>query len=166
MRRNHWIYSFFVLFLGVWISGCAVRPIATSTIGAIDSKERLLIATQDSEFKDTVVSNVIKEFEKEKVFIEVIDLANLTRKSTKDYEAIVIMNEYKFFSINRHVKQFMKCVDENDKKKIVLLTTAGHPRLMIKGAEVDAISSASRIAKADSVSEMIIQRVSRILSSD
>ena len=101
MRRNHWIYSFFVLFLGVWISGCAVRPIATSTIGAIDSKERLLIATQDSEFKDTVVSNVIKEFEKEKVISE-----DELRRGEEDLQKIT----------DRHIELTDKAVEKKEKE--------------------------------------------------
>ena len=164
MKRKYWIYVLLVMLLGICISGCAPRPLVTNTIGAIDSKKRLLIATQDSEFKDAVVSKVVKGFKKKKVFIEVMDLANLSSKSSKAYKAIVIMNDYKFFQINRHVRHFLKSTPEYDKKKIVLLTTAGSPRLMVKGVEIDAVSSASEIAKADTVSEKIIQKVNAILS--
>ncbi len=164
MKRNHWIYVLLIMLIGICISGCAARPLVTSTIGATDSKNRLLIASQDSEFKDAVVSKVVEDFKKERVLIEIIDLANLSKKRSKEYEAIVILNDYKFFRINRHVREFLKSVNEYDRKKVVLLTTAGSPSLMVKGTDVDAISSASKNANADSVSEMIIRKVNTILA--
>jgi len=164
MKTYNWKYFLFVILLGIGISGCAPRQVMTSTIGAIDSKERLLIATQESEFKDAVLSKLVKGFEKENIFIEVIDLANLSSKSTDDYRAIVIINDYRFFQINQHTRQFLENVNEYDRKKVVLLTTAGSPHLMLEETEVDAISSASKNAKADSVSEMIIKKVNTILS--
>lgn len=165
MKRYHWICGLSVMILVVSISACAPRPlVSSSTIGFIDSKKRLLIATHNSEFKDAIVVKIVKELEKEKIYIEIIDLANLSNKSSKEYEAIVIMNDYKFFQINRNVKHFLKSIPEYDRKKVVLLTTAGSPSLMVKAAEVDAISSASKKADADSVSEMIIRKVDTILS--
>jgi len=136
----------------------------TSTIGAIDSKNKLLIATQKSEFKEAIVSKVVKGFEENNIFIEVIDLANLSNKLTEDYKAIIILNDYKFFQINRQAKKFLKNLNDYDRKKIVLLTTAGSPKLMIKSSEVDAISSASKISNTDTISDKIIQKVNNILS--
>ncbi len=163
MKIKYWIYAFVLLFIGLWISGCAKRPIPTNIIGPVDSKERLLIVTQDSTFKDTVVSNIISEFEKEKVFIEVIDLTRLPDKSTRDYGAIVIMNDYKFFRMNNDVTAFMQRVDDNEKRKIVLLTTAGSPTLVKDDLDVDAFTSASKMIQADAVSEMIIKKINRII---
>jgi hypothetical protein len=136
----------------------------TSTIGTVDSKNRLLIATQKSEFKEAIVSKVVKSFEGNNIFIEVIDLADLSNKLIEDYKAIVILNDYKFFQINRNTKKFLKNINDYERRKIVLLTTAGSPKLMIKSSEVDAISSASIIANTDTISDAIIQKVNIILS--
>jgi hypothetical protein len=155
---------FFIILMVIGLSGCAPQPIVTSTIGALDSKNRLLIATQKSEFKEAIVSKVVKAFEGNNIFIEVIDLATLPNTQTDNYKAIVILNEYKFFQINRNAKKFIKGIDDNDRKKIVLLTTAGSPRLMVKGSEVDAISSASKMADTSTISNLIIQKVDSILS--
>lgn len=163
MKDNHKI-NFFIILIVICISGCAPRPMVTGTIGAIDSKNRLLIATQKSEFKEAIVSKVVKSFEENNIFIEVIDLANLSNKLTEDYKAIIILNDYKFFQINRHAKKFFKNVNDYDRRKIVLLTTAGSPQLMIKSSGFDAISSASITANTDTISDAIIQKVNIILS--
>jgi hypothetical protein len=163
MENNHRI-NFFIILIVICISGCAPRPMVTSTIGAIDRKNKLLIATQKSEFKEAIVSKVVKGFEENNIFIEVIDLANLSDKLIEDYKAIVILNDYKFFQINRNTKKFLKNVNDYERRKIVLLTTAGSPKLMIKSSEVDAISSASKISNTDTISDKIIQKVNTILS--
>ena len=163
MKINYRV-RFFILLIVIGLSGCAPKPIVTSRIGTIDSKNKLLIATQKSEFKEAIVSKVVKGFEGNNVFIEIIDVANLPNTETDDYEAIVILNEYKFFQINRNVGNFLKSVDDSEKKKIILLTTGGSPRLIEEGSEVDAISSASKMANTGTISNSIIQKVNGILS--
>lgn len=161
------MYAFIILFIGLLlVSGCAKRPIPTRILGAIDSKKRLLIASQDSAFKDTVVSNIISEFEKERFFIEVIDLTSLADKSSRDYGAIVILNDYKFFRMNNYVTQFIQRVDDNDRRKIVLITTAGNPGLVKDDLNVDAVTSASKMIQTDDVSEIIIKKIYLIISEN
>ena len=167
MKRNYRNYAFVLLISGLLLSGCAVRPmVPTTTIGSIGSRERLLIATQTSEFKDGVVSNVTQEFEKAGLFIEITDLENLENRSCRDYQAIIIMNEYKAFRNDSRVTRFMEGVDAGDTKKIVLLTTAGAPGMIPEKWDVDAISAASEMAEVDSVSRLIIRKVHMILTSE
>jgi hypothetical protein len=163
MKNNNRII-FFIILIVICISGCAPPPMVTSTIGTVDSKNRLLIATQKSEFKEAIVSKVVKSFEGNNIFIEVTDLADLSNKLIEDYKAIIILNDYKFFQINRNTKKFLKNVNDYERRKIVLLTTAGSPKLMIKSSEVDAISSASITGNTDTISDEIIQKVNTLLS--
>jgi len=167
MKRDYRTYAFILWISGLLLSGCAVRPmVATTTIGSIDSRERLLIATQTSDFKDRVVSNIVHEFEKGGLFIEVIDLENLKNKSGRDYQAMVIMNEYKVFQSDGRVTRFMEGMNASDMKKIVLLTTAGTPGMIPEKWGVDAVSAASEMADVDNISGMIIRKVHMILASE
>ena len=156
--------KFSIILMLIGMAGCAPKPIVTSRIGTIDSKNKLLIATQKSEFKEAIVSKVVKAFEGNNIFIEVIDVINLPNTQTNDYEAIVILSEYKFFQINQNVEKFLKSIDDSEKKKIVLLTTGGSPHLIEEGSEIDAISSASKMANTGTISNSIIQKVNGILS--
>jgi len=164
LNINHKIYVLFLLFFAIYISGCATKPIATTTIGAIDGRDRVLIATQGSKFKDAVVSRVVEDLEKNDLYIEITNLSALTNRSTEEFKAIVIINSYKYFSFNKHVRNFLENTNDYDQEKIVLLATAGSPHRMNKGKEVDAISSASKIDDVDNVSMDIVQRVSSIIS--
>jgi hypothetical protein len=126
----------------------------------------VLIATQQTEFKEEVVFKVVEGFETDQCFIEIIDLRDLSGKSTENYKAIVIMNEYQFWMIDRHVREFLKNLHNHEKRKIILLSTTDHPSLMPKESDVDAISSASEIETADAISEAIIERVQTLLQSN
>jgi len=163
MNINHRI-KYLIILMVISVTGCAPQPMVTSTIGAIDSRNRILIASQKSEFKEDIVSKVVKGFEEGHIYIEIIDLRNLSNILTEDYQAIVILNDYKFFQINRHARKFLKNVNDYERKKIVLLTTAGSPDLMKKSSEIDAISSASVIEDTDTISDKIIKKVNVILS--
>lgn len=164
MKINYKIHVPFILLFSIYITGCATKPIPTTTIGAIDGRDRVLIATQESKFKDEVVTKVVEDLKNNDLYIEITDLSDLTNRPTEDYKVIVIINSYKFFRFNKHVKNFLENLNDNEQKKIVLLATAGSPHRMNKGMEVDAISSASKIDDADDVSMNIVQRVNSILS--
>ena len=164
MKINYKIYVMFLLLFSIYIAGCATKPIPTTTIGAIDGRDRVLIATQESKFKNEVVSRVVEDLKNNDLYIEITDISDLSNRTTEDYKAIVIINDYKLFRFNKHVRNFLDNINDYDKKKIVLLATAGSPNRMNKGAEVDAISSASEIDDADDISMIIVQRVNSILS--
>jgi len=163
MKDKIGIYLLFFLVLGTYVAGCAPRLVSTSTLGAIDSKKRLLIAMQKSEFKDAVVNNVVAGLEKERIFIEIIDVSNLLTQKADDYNAILVVNNYRYFRINRDVSDFFKRAEQPVKEKIVLLTTAGNPGRVDEGLGVDAISSASEMESVQDVSDSIVQKVNALL---
>ena len=165
MRRYRGIYLLCVLCATIWFSGCAPKVITPRTIGTIGMERRVLIATQESQFKESVVNKVIEELEGDEVYIEVVDLKALSQKPPERYEAVVILNEYQFFRLNHHVREYLKNADEEEKKRIILITTAGSPHRMREVTEVDAISSASKPERADTVSETILQKVHTLFSS-
>ena len=163
MKYKTGIYLLFLIFLGTHVAGCAPRLVPTSTLGAAESKKRFLIATQKSEFKDTVVNNVVAGLERDRIFIEIIDVSNLRTQETADYNAIFIVNNYRFFAINRDVSDFLEHVEQPVKEKILLLNTAGSPGRVDEGLGVDTISSASEMENARHVSDMIVQKVNALL---
>jgi len=157
------IYLLFLLVLGTYVAGCAPKLVSTSTLGATDSKKRLLIAMQKSDFKDAVVNNVVDGLERERVFIEIIDVSHLHTQKADAYNAILIVNNYRYFRINRDVRDFFKRAEQPVKEKIVLLTTAGNPGRVDEGLGVDAISSASEIESVQDVSDSIVQKLNALL---
>jgi len=123
----------------------------------------VLIATEESQFKKAVVSKVTEALEKHSCSVKVTDLEKLSDESIQNYQAIVIINTCRVSQLNKHVRKFLKKVNEDEKKKIILLTTAKREAWKPKEAEVDAITSASKMNKVDSIAETIIKKICILL---
>ena len=124
----------------------------------------VLIAAQKSEFKDAVISGVRQDLEKNKNVIKIVELKDVTKEHAEDYGAIILVNTCMAGQLEGKVKKFLKKLSEADKKKVVLFTTAGGEDWAPKGTGVDCVTSASKMAKADTVALAIIAKVKSILA--
>jgi len=141
--------------------GCAVRAIKTTETGDPRARNKVLIATQRSEFKEAVVSRIVEDLRKDLHYVKVIDLRALKDEPAREYDAIVVVNTCKAWRMSRGASSFVKSFEE--KEKVVLLTTAGGGDWMPKSVGVDAITSASKSQKVDPLADDIVGRVRRIL---
>jgi hypothetical protein len=107
----------FVYFLAV--SGCTLKTVETTEAGNQNAlRGKVLIATQKSEFKRTVVSE-IKEYLGNSVFyVKVVDVKWLPNESTDDFNAIVILNRCMAGRPDPRVESFVD--DIADKNKVIL----------------------------------------------
>lgn len=144
-------------------TGCASR-VATKNIATSDCKTRLLIATMDSEFKNAVVSEVTKTLDGDRVCIKIIDVEDLAATATRTFAAVVLITDYQFFRMDGDARRFVEKADPQQKKKLVLLTTAGTPSTVSKVPEVDAITAASKPADVAALAKRIADKVRARLS--
>ena len=146
------------------LSGCASKPVRTVEFGdMVSSRHRVLIATQESVFKEAVAAEVIDGLERELCHVRLIDVGRLDEESTEDYDAIVIATLCVARHTPRRVERFIDRVREKD--KVVLLVTAGSGKCGSRPSQVDAITSASTMNNAVMIAESIIERVEMLLSS-
>ena len=141
--------------------GCAAKAVNTTEWGDLKADQRVLIATQRSEFKEAVVSRIVEDLKKDLCYVKVIDLKRLEHEPAMDYDAIVVVNTCKAWRLTGGASKFVKAFPGKD--KVVLLTTAGGEDWKPKSVEVDAITSASKEQKTDPVAEAIVGRVRKIL---
>ena len=141
--------------------GCAGKAVNTTEWGDLKADQRVLIATQRTEFKEAVVSRVVEDLEKDLCYVKVIDLKRLENEPATNYDAIVVVNTCKAWRLTGGVSKFVKAFPYKD--KVVLLTTAGGEDWKPKSVEVDAITSASKEQKTDPVAEEISRKVRKIL---
>ena len=159
------VFSALVLVVAsLAVCGCAAKAVNTTEWGDLRADQRVLIATQRSEFKEAVVSRVVEDLEKDRFYVKVIDLERLEHEPAKDYDAIVVVNTCKAWRLTGGASKFVKAFP--DKDRVVLLTTAGGEDWKPKSVEVDAITSASKDQKADPVAEDIVARVRKILGAE
>ena len=161
MRKNRWLVGALLMFV---LAGCASQ-VEVIEQGDRNCGKRVLIATQQSAFKDAVVAGIVEELEKDSCYVKVVDLKKLTEESIAHYSALVIVTTCKIGRLNRHARKFFKCLPEKDEGKIILLTTVGQ-KYDSKMGQVDAITSASEMEKAGAVAETIVGKVRALFASE
>jgi hypothetical protein len=160
--KNRAFSSLILVIVALMFCGCAVRAVRTTEAGDPGAGKRVLIATQRSDFKEAVVSRIVEDLEKDLCYVRVIDLKRLKNELAGDFGAIVVVNTCKAWSLSRGASKFVKKFP--DKDRVVMLTTASGEDWRPKSVEVDAITSASKVQKADPVADEIVQKVRKILS--
>ena len=164
-RITYWIISLLVLgVVTIWFSSGLVRmkkiePYAVKDPGL---SERLLIASQGSEFKAAVVEELITGLEPLPVFIQVIDVGGLEKIEEADWSVIVIIHTVEYWKPPKQVQLFLDRME--NKHKVIVLSTS---REGYELEEIDGISSASNLTEAKDKADEIVARItSHIMTND
>jgi hypothetical protein len=156
---KHVLTGICILFLFI---GCTAKTIKTVDVGNPENcKNKLLIAVQESRFKNAIVEKMTSDLRPDCCFLRRIDVADLESESDKNYEAVVIINKMKWMKINDTVKDYLSSV--SDKAKFVVLTTTGKKGRIAEITGFDALSSASTSReKADQLAVAMSATVRRL----
>lgn len=133
----------------------------TYEINAPDMPAKVLIATQGSAYKDTVVKGVIAFLSSQPVYIKVTDVSALAGIDPEAWTAIMILHTWEMYEPPEEVKAFIDCC--YNAEKMIILTTSGDGNNKME--EVDAITSASEIRNAPQDIDMIEGRIQQILTN-
>ena len=147
-----------IIFMSLVVWGCASQPVATVESGppaAYDTK--VLVATQNSKFKQAVVSEIYDELDHNSIYLKIVDVKSLKNQSSAEFSAVVIINKCMAGRPDPRVESFID--REPQKNKIIVLTTGirGSWKPAVPG--VDAITSASVLDKSDQIARAIVNRV-------
>ncbi|WP_291871022.1 hypothetical protein [Maribacter sp.] len=152
----------FFLFL-LWYQNRYSMDVAVPyAINEANFENKLLIATQGSDFKDEVTSRIVSHFKSDSIYIQVIDVEELHGINPKDFDALVIIHTWENWKPPVSVKSFINRT-KIDKDKIVVLTTSGEGSY--KMDDVDAIVGESILDEAPVVTVKIIERLNSLLST-
>ena len=127
-----------------------------------ESKHRVLIATQGSEFKDVMAARIIEHLKKKNVYIKVIDVTALPQINDDKWNAILVLHTWENLKPQADSKVFLDRVQ--DLSKVIVLSTSGNGGHKIEG--VHAITSASVMTDIPSHILDIKNRLDSILDRD
>lgn len=122
-------------------------------IDAVEPTQRILIATQSSEFKNTLVRTLCDSLTLSSARVRGIDVGGLKKVNDDDWDKIIIISSF-IIRLNRNVERFLN--RSGSPEKILLLVTSGgadwkpQPGLM-----VDAITSSSKQSHIQDLANMI-----------
>jgi hypothetical protein len=120
---------------------------------------RVLIATQGSTYKDSVVSLLARSLAEEDVRVLVVDVHELASVDTAYWDAVVILHTWEGWKPQPDAAAFVRRYPAWD-LSVVLSTSGGGEELLVP---VDGISSASVLSEAQHDSRSLFERVSEIL---
>ena len=159
------LFSSFMLSLYIVHFGCALKTVDTSETGI--RKEyvpKVLIATQQTKFKRSVVNEIRDSLENNSCYIKVIDVRKLKNESTANYNAVVIINKCMAGRPDPRVESFI--IDVQEKNKIVLLTTGVMESWKPDSSEIDAMTSASTMSESSFIAQTIVGKVLDLVHSN
>lgn len=145
-------------------SGCTLKTVETTEVGNHQSLNgKVLIATQKSKFKGTVVSEIRNNLGDNVFYVKVVDVKWLPNESADDFNAIVILNRCMAGRPDPRVESFVD--DIPDKNKVILLTTGRLNSWKPDSVDIDAMSSASAMSETAPLARSIAEKVLDIIES-
>jgi hypothetical protein len=130
-------------------------------IHSVEHNKKLLIATQGSEFKDSLTRNVINHFKNDSLYIKVIDVSSLNEIAPEDYKAILLIHTWENWKPPIAVKKFIDNA-ENFRSRIVVITTSGEGSYKMEG--LDAITGESKPENITPFSNKAIEKLAQLLN--
>ena len=150
------------LSLVVW--GCASQPGAQFESGlAAMSGKKVLVATQETKFKQAVVSKIYDQLNQNSIYSRIVNVSRLKYLSADEYAAIVIINHCLAGRPDPRVESFID--NHSQTNKIIMVTTGIGESWKPDVPGVDAITSASVMDQTDQVAGTIVNRVLALVHS-
>lgn len=134
----------FLLF-GIWYVQVYGMGIAEDfEVNNRDAETKILIATQQSQYKDEFVDAITSRLKPTGTYLKVIDVISLNKINPEYYDAIVIIHTWEIGEPPTSVSTFLAT---NKVKNLYTIATSGNGSAKIEG--IDGMSSASLIIDLD-----------------
>jgi len=140
-----------MLFVGV---SCHVKA-DHFIINDPSMSSHILIAGEKSEFKDSLVHEILEKIETLPVYIEGIDISGLDSIRQENWQAIIIIHAIHVGKAPKVIINFIDRVEDPD--AVIVVSTSGGGSETIEG--VDGISSASRKSDVELIRSKVIERL-------
>ena len=124
-----------------------------------NTKKKILIATQGSEYKNDVVSGITDKFKNKSIYIKIIDVSLLGWVNPDELNAIIILHTWEIWKPEENSEKFLK--KYFDSSKMFALATSGSGDNMIDG--MDGITGASSLDLIDKDPKTIRPWLSEVL---
>lgn len=154
------VMAVFFLFLIWYQYRYSMGDIQPYDVNSPSMEKKLLIATQGSDFKDSITNAVVNHYKMDSIYIKIIDVSDLSQIDPEDFNAIFIAHTWENWKPPTEVKAFIERT-KNDSKKIVVLTTSGEGSYKME--DVDALTGESIIEDVPDFAQDILERLNPLL---
>jgi hypothetical protein len=152
-----------IVFVAWYWAHYSMEPAREFEVNRGDSpRAKVLIATQGSAFKDSIVAGVVVHLQPRPVYVKVIDVAELGAVEDADWDAIVVIHTWQMSEPPPDAQRFISRA--RNPHKVIVLSTSGGGALKMAG--IDAISSASEMIDVPQRVAEIDARVDSLLDGE
>jgi hypothetical protein len=143
-------------------AGCSAKKIKSYEAGNLSSKNKVLIAAEDSAFKTGVVSGIISSFKDKDVYFKIIDQKDTQNIKPDDYTFAIVFNT---FMAGKSEKEAVSLINKAVKKEnVLLIVTLGDTKNWKQDSvKVDSISSASVDSGKSAVITKVIEKLNAVI---
>ena len=150
------VFVFFAL-LGTYVVVNWQGVIEPFQVGTPNAMNKILIASQGSEFKDHLLNSLVQKLETEDNYLYVVDCTELDSENVAVWDAVVIIHSAQIHKMPEAAELFLKRAA--DHSKVMLVSTSGAGDDKVEGFDVDAISTASHIEITHKLINWLIPRI-------
>jgi hypothetical protein len=150
----------FCLFMLWYQNEYSMAIVEGFKVNSPSENSKLLIATQGSEFKNTITTAIVDYYKAEPLYIEVMDISSLEHVNPDNYEALLIVHTWEMWKPPSSIQSFMDRTVK-DRAKMVVLTTSGEGTYKMEG--VDAFTGESKLDETPLQVGRIIKRLNPLL---
>ena len=143
----------FIILVGTYIVMNWQGVIDPYHVGNPNAPHKVLIASQGSEFKNKLLKDLVQQLESDIVYLSIIDCTSLKKENVTDWDTIVIIHTTKAHQIPNYVKTYLQRF--SNLSKLVLVSTSGGGDEVVTEFEVEAISTASRLADTNKIDTVV-----------
>ena len=153
------ILFLFIAYMSFYKFRYSMNPITTYEVNSPDLPVKILIATQGSPYKDTLVKELIIALKEKAVFIKVIDISELPNVKVTEWNAFVLIHTWEMWRPPPVIKTFLD--EYYSKEKMIVITTSDDGNYKMK--KVDAITGASVMENIPERIEKITDRLDEVV---
>lgn len=151
------IVALFAVFWLIYKQG-VVEPYA---LGNPNADTKVLIASQGSDFKNTLVDSLTSRLADESMYMKVIDVTGLGEVNENDWDAVVLIHTTENWRLQSDVKAYLDRV--HGLSKIIVVTTSGSGEWKSEDYDVDVVTSASKTEELPGMVKHIVARLEQIM---
>jgi hypothetical protein len=150
-----------VIVFGVYLLINRQGVIESHEINSPDLEQKVLIASQGSDFKNALVESLVTHLKERPIYIKITDVTTLSEIKEADWDALVLIHTTEQQRLQPDVEKYLDRAE--NLTKVVLVTTSGPGNWKTDDYDVDVITSASKMNELPLLASSLLKRIDTIL---
>jgi hypothetical protein len=155
------LIALFIIVFGIYLLLNIQGEAESFEIGSPELDQKVLIASQGSDFKNALVDSLTTHLEEKPLYIKVVDVSALGEVKEEEWNALIIINTCQQYRLHPDVIKYLD--KAKDLSKVILVITSGPGDWKTDKYDVDIFTSASKMSELKLMVSSILTRIQTIL---